>query len=433
MLEFDILSEQFFANPYPTLSAMREEAPCYYEPRLEAYVLTRYHDIERVLQDEQFSSQRVSQFSKGAPEHVQPMLDVYNRELERWLLFLDPPVHTRLRSMLRKVFGPGYIPLIEELARETVADAMSDLEATREPDLVRDFALPVPTRILARLLGIESADIELFKQWTLDIFALIGAGVADEESVRRGHRGVTSLREYVLGLIHERRARPRNDAISALAERGPDGSTADEDDIIGLCMTLIVAGHETQTSLITNALHALFMDSKSRDWVNARGGIDEDTVDELMRYDGPVFSLIRRARRDVTVAGQRIREGEFVFNILIAGNRDPRKFNDPDRLDLTRPRSSHLALGTGIHRCVGAPMARKVVREAITQFMRRFPAATAVRDQCVWQRNMSLRGLSSFPVRLRPPQWVSAATARRARRGLDIGLEPYEDVQALTA
>jgi pimeloyl-[acyl-carrier protein] synthase len=413
MSEFDILSEQFFADPYPTLSAMREEAPCYYEPRLEAYVLTRFHDIERVLKDEQFSSERVSQFGKGAPEHVQLMLGAYNRELERWMLFLDPPVHTRLRSMLRKVFGaPGYIPLVEDLAREAVADALSKLEAARSPDIVRDFAAPVPTRILARLIGVEPADIERFKQWTVDIFALIGAGVADEPAVHVGYRGVQSLREYILGLIHERRERPSDDAISILAARDPDGSTLDEDDIIGLCMTLIVAGHETQTSLITNALYALFTDSRSRDWVIKRDGIGEDAVDEFIRYDGPVFSLIRRARCDVPIAGQLVRKGEFVFNILIAGNRDPRKFHDPDRLDLTQPRSSHLGLGAGIHRCVGATMARKVVREAITQFVRRFPSASAVRDQCVWQRNMSLRGLSSFPVRLRSSQSVTSFPVR---------------------
>ncbi len=403
--EYDVLSEGFFADPYPTLSAMRKDHPCWYDPRLDAYVITRYNDIFRVLCDDRFSSQRVRQFVRGAPDNLQDKIDVYVTELERWLLFCDPPIHSVLRARLIKGFGPQFLPLIEETAAAAVATALARLAEVDDPDVIRDFAYPVPTQILARLLGIDRADIERFKQWTNDIFTLIGSGVANEESVLIGYRGVTELRSYVLDLIREKRERPQDDVLSALCRKdaSDDDAQIGDDDIVALFMTIIVAGHETSTNLIGNAIHGILGDPRCREWVAARNGVSEEAVDELVRYDGPVFSLIRRAKCDVAIGGSLVKEGSFVFSMLNSGNRDPRKFGDPDRLNFDRPLPAHLGFGTGIHRCVGATMARIVVREAVSGFMRSFPAIT-VSDGCVRQRNMSIRGFTSFPVRLQTPK-----------------------------
>lgn len=399
MPDFDILSDAFFADPYPVFAQMRKDAPCYYDTRLEAHILTRFRDVERALGGEDFSAERVDQWGKGAPAEVQDELAFFTRELKRWIPFNNPPIHTRLRSRLGASFGPQTLPRIEHLARTIVAEGLAQLEASTDPDLIRDFAFPVPATILAELMGIPRADIDRFKQWTVEIFTLIGAGVASEEAVLTGHRGILAMREYCLALIDERRARPRDDVVSALIATGtPDDQVTDED-VAGMVMTMIAAGHETSTHLIGNAIHAVLNDERSRELI-LKQGLGVDAVDEFARYDGVVFSVIRLAKSDLSINGELVTQGAPVFCMLNSANRDQRVNRDPDRLDLTRAKVSHLGFGTGIHKCIGSVMARTVVREAVQQFIQHFPAASTPTGRPTWIRNLGVRGLVDFPVRL---------------------------------
>jgi cytochrome P450 len=353
-----------------------------------------------VLKDERFSAKKVRQWGKGAPDSVHNELELYNRELERWVPFNDPPVHTGLRARLVSAFGQQTVPWIRELAKTIVAEGLRDLAAAGEPDIIRDFAYPAPARVLAELLGITRSDIDKFKQWTVEIFSLIGAGVATEQSVLAGCRGVVELRKFVLELIRERKSKPREDVLSALSTSNVGGADISDDDIVGLVMTMIIAGHESTTHLIGNSLYGIFRDEKLRTWIKGQGGITEEQVEELARYDTPFFSIIRLAGTDLVLSGQMVRKGQPIFSMLNSGNRDPRVFRKADEIDFTRQARDHLGFGTGIHRCLGAMMARAVVKEAITQFLQRFPNASAELSQCAWLRNMSLRGLDRFPVKL---------------------------------
>ena len=190
MGEYDLLGEAFYADPYPTLAEMRREDPCWFDPRLNAFITTRYHDVRRVLYDhDDFSSARAAVFVNGAPPHLRGKVDVYVGELSRWLLFVDPPHHTVLRARLLQSLGPRFLDLVTEAAEQAVTEALHKIQARPTADVISDFAYPVPTRVLARVLGISDADIERFKAWTTDIFTLIGAGVADEAAVEAGYRG----------------------------------------------------------------------------------------------------------------------------------------------------------------------------------------------------------------------------------------------------
>lgn len=398
MPDFDILSDTFFADPYPTFAAMRRDAPCYYDTRLEAHILTRYRDVEHALGGEDFSAERVDQWGKGAPAQVQDELAFFTRELKRWIPFNDPPVHTHLRTRLGASFGPHNLPRIEQLAREHVALGLAALDPAAEIDFIRDFAFPVPSRILAALMGIPAGDIGLFKQWTVEIFTLIGAGVATEEAVRTGHRGIGAMRDYCRALIDERRAQPQDDVVSALIATGTPDDPLTDDDVAGMVMTMIAAGHETTTYLIGNAVHAVMSDAGSRALVLG-AGLAAEAVEEFARYDGAVFSIIRRARADLTIGGELVPQGAPVFCMLHSANRDPRVNRDPDRLDLARAKLTHVGFGSGIHKCIGSLMARTVVREAVQEFFRRFPAAQPAGD-VTWIRNLGLRGMATFPVQL---------------------------------
>lgn len=399
MPDFDILSDEFFADPYPTLALMRRDAPCYYDTRLEAHILTRYRDVERALGGEEFSAERVDQWGKGAPDHVQQELGFFTSELKRWIPFNDPPIHTRLRARLGASFGPKNLPKIEQLARTEVAEGLDRLDAARDVDLIRDFAFPVPARILTTLMGIPPEDIGHFKQWTVEIFTLIGAGVASEDAVLTGHRGIAAMRAYCRDLIDQRRAQPRDDVVSALIATGTPDDPVTDDDVAGMVMTMIAAGHETTTYLIGNAIHAVMQDERCRGTILAQG-LAADAVEEFARFEGAVFSIIRRARADLTINGELVAQGAPVFCMLHSANRDPRVNRDPDRLDLNRAKLTHVGFGSGIHKCIGSLMARTVVREAVHQFFQRFPAATTPAGQATWIRNLGLRGLATFPVRL---------------------------------
>jgi cytochrome P450 len=398
--DYDLLGEAFRADPYSILAQMRRNDPCWYDHRLGAYVLTRYGDVARVLQDDDFSARRVGQFTRGAPDHLRAKVDVYVDALERWLLFIDPPHHTRLRSKLQRAFGPTLLPVIEIAAQDAIRMSLEALEATTRVDAIEAYAYPVPTHVLARVFGISDSDVELFKRWTTEIFTLIGAGVADEQAVEAGYRGVLELRDYVVSLLEQKRCRPAADMLSALATPPePEDEGIGEEDIVGLFMSMIVAGHETSTSLIGNALHAILSDPSARARVAGPAELPEAAVDEFIRYDGPVASMLRRAKRDVVIAGTVVPEGSFLFSMLISANRDPRQFPSPDRLDFDRPLPTHLGFGVGMHRCVGAFMARAVVRRAVQAFLRQYPEAE-IDGECIWQKNTSLRGLATMHVNL---------------------------------
>jgi cytochrome P450 len=401
--EYDLLSEAFYKDPHAVLAEMRRKNPCWFDHRLGAYVVTRYGDVSRILQDDDFSAQRVGQFTRGAPEHLRGKVKAYVDALERWPLFIDPPHHTRLRARLQRAFGPALLPTITNEAKQAVRNALEEIDGAACIDAIARFAYPVPTGVLAKVFGISDNDIERFKRWTTEIFALIGAGVADEQAVEAGYRGVMELRDYVLRLLDEKRRAPGNDMLSALAAP-PDGEgdvEVGEEDLIGLFMSMIVAGHETSTNLIGNALRAVMLDRTTRDRVIGPADLPEAAIDEFVRYDGPVASMLRMAKRQVVIAGTVVPEGSFLFSMLLSANRDPRKFPAPDRLDLDRPLSAHVGFGVGRHRCVGAFMARVVAREAVQSFMRRFPNAT-VAEGCVWHRNTSFRGLRAMPAFLGP-------------------------------
>ena len=358
MADYDLLSADFYCDPYPILAEMRREDPCWFDHRLGAFVLTRYGDVARVLQGEDFSAQRVRQFTRGAPDHLRAKVEAYVDALERWLLFVDPPHHTRLRARLQRAFGPALLPVIGAATRDAVQAALDELDGAGSADVIAAFAYPVPTRVLARVFGISDADIERFKRWTSEIFALIGAGVADANAVEAGYRGVVELRDYVLAMLAEKRRTPSDDMLSALARpRGEESENeVDDEDLVGLFMSMIVAGHETSTNLIGNALRAVMLDPALRERVCGPSELPEAAVEEFVRFDGPVASMLRRAKRDIVIAGTFVPEGSFLFSMLHLG--EPRSAPVPvarppgPRPTLARPcrfRGRHASLRRRLH------------------------------------------------------------------------------------
>jgi hypothetical protein len=399
-MRYDILNPAFYADPHPVLHRMRAADPVYWHTELEAWILTRYRDIETVLRDERASSARVEQLGKGAPPHVRDRLDAYVRFLSSWPLFRDKPGHPPLRAALARAMAPiGEEASLNDFMDRMVEDAVARAEQLGEVDFVSHFAYPVPTAVIAKILGIPQEDAPRFKHWTTEIFKLIGAGLATEESVERGYQGVVALQQYTRELIARRRSKREDDLISRLLAETESGIVSD-DDIVASAALMVVAGHETTTSLLATALFALLRHPDQLEAVRADPSLVDGVFDEALRYEGPVFSLIRRAADDMSVGGRTIRKGQYVFSMLCAGNRDPAHFTDPDRFDARRREQGHLAFGLGAHFCIGVRLARVVTRCVLSRVIR-LPHLRLASDDVRWEPNISFRALCRLPITLR--------------------------------
>jgi len=398
-VEYDLLSPGFYADPHPTLHRMRAADPVYWHPALEAWIVTRYRDIDALLRDARASSARVEQLGKGAPPHTRAKMDEYVRFLSAWPLFRDRPGHPPLRAALARAFAPvGIEDGLEELLDCLVEETLAQARGLGEVDFVSHFAYPIPARIIAEVLGIPPEDIPQFKQWTTDIFSLIGAGLANEASVEAGYRGVVALQQYTRDLIARRRSQRKNDLISRLLADASGGALID-DDIVASCALMVVAGHETTTSLLATALFALLRHPDQLDQVRDDPLLIDAVFDESLRHEGPVFSLIRRAAEDLCVGDRTVRRGQYMFSMLCAGNRDPARFCEPDRFDIRRREQGHLAFGLGPHFCIGVRLARVVTRGVLRRILQE-PGLKLVSTDAAWEPNISFRALSRLQIAL---------------------------------
>jgi cytochrome P450 len=395
---YDLFSQAFLADPFPTLRRMREEHPVYFHPLLNAWVLTRYDDIQAVLHDRRFSNERSEQLANGAPPHMQGELAVCDRFFSLWMVFRDPPRHTLLRALVSKAMTAKTIEGARPFVEETVARALDAAVAVGRMDLVKDLAEPLPALTIARLLGVPSADVGTFKAMTADVFSHIGAAVATEEVIARSHRGATGLLAYFRGLIDARRKAPGEDLLSRLVHAEEQGAALDEEELTATCAMLLAAGHETTTHLIGNAVLALLRSPAELDALRADAALYPSAIEEILRYDGAVLTVGRRALEDVEIGGERVAAGQYLFCHLHGGNHDPARYADPDRLDVRRKDVRQLDFGQGIHHCIGAPLARLEAQIALRQVVERLPDLRLPPASLSWIPSIVVHGLTSLPV-----------------------------------
>ena len=395
--KYDLLGPEFFADPHPTFRKMRAEDPVYWHPQLEMWFLTRYDDIDRLVSDPAFSTERTDQYGRGAPPAMKEKLEVVNDFLYLWMVFADPPRHTRIRSLVAKAFTPrvihGLRPFVRDLAEQRIGAA----RGSGRLDLIKDYAYPLPSAVIAEILKIPPEDMDTFKTWTDDVMMLLGPGVSREQAVERAYRGVVGLKGYFEKIIDERRRRPGGDVLSTLmmARDVDEALTAEE--LVATCSMLLVAGHETTTYQIGNAIVELLRHPAQLALLRSRPDLLGSAIEESLRYNGAVFQVMRRATRDIDLQGSIIPAGQCAFGLLHAGNRDPAKYSDPDRLDIIRNEARHLAFGHGFHTCLGVALARMEVQIAVAQVVA-LPGLALATDHCEWLPSLAVRGLKSLPV-----------------------------------
>jgi cytochrome P450 len=390
---FNPLLPEFHSDPYPFYRRLREEDPVHHSA-LGIWVLTRYDDVVTVLRDPRFGRE-------GMAELMEARLGVPARPANtRDMLFRDPPDHTRLRALVSRAFTPRVVEAMRPHIQDIVDGLLDRIEGAHGMDVIEDLAYPLPVTVICEMLGVPTADQDVFKQWSADIARSLDAAIlpAGSEVMARGQEAGDALREYFRSLIAVRRKQPQPDLLSALIAAEERGDKLSEPELLATCSLLLIAGHETTVNLIGNGLFALLRHPAELQALADDPALIPTGVEELLRFDGPVQRTGRMTMADVEIGGRRIPKGSIVAAVIGAANRDPEHFHDPDRLDVARQENRHIAFGFGIHFCLGAPLARIEGQVAIGTLLRRMPALKLVSDTPVWRESSVLRGLKTLPV-----------------------------------
>jgi pimeloyl-[acyl-carrier protein] synthase len=396
--EYSALFEGKLANPYPFFHRLRSEDPVHWSERFGSWLLTRYSDVSLTLRDPRLSANRTGVFMAQLPPTIALGLQPLHQHLQTWLSNSDPPRHTRLRSLVSKAFTPKLVEGLRAQIQGIVDALLECVQSKHHMDIILDIAYPLPAAVISDMLGVPLEDRERFKQWAEDIMAFTGGGaLALSRIAVKAQESLFEMYDYFGGLMRERRRRPQADLISILTSVEEKGDMLGEEDLLGLCDQLLTAGHDTTRNLIGNGMLALLRNPDQLDKLKRDPSLVVSAVEELLRFDSPLQRQTRVAKEDFTLGGKQISKGQPVLAMLGAANRDPSQFSDPDTLDICRRNNGHLAFGSGIHYCIGAPLSRLEGHIAINTILQRFPSIRLATGDLEWRENMSVRGLKSLP------------------------------------
>jgi len=398
--DLDLRSPANLRDPYPVHRELRDHDPVHWSEGLQGWIVTRYADVLEVFnRPTRFSSER---FRKLAPRFRsdRPEVHAVASVLSDWLVFRDPPDHTRLRDLLQKTFTPRHLEKNRDGIQITI-DSLLDRAAGRgEMDFIRDFAFPLPAIVIAILLGARKDDIEDIKLWSDRLAAHVGGAVDGRDNFSEAKAGLDELVGYFRTLLAQRSRRSGDDLMSLLLRAEHEGERLSEEEVISNCVLLLFAGHETTTNLLGNGLFHLLRDPERERELRAQPQLVGRAVEEFLRIECPVAATIKVALEDFEWHGARIQRGERLIPFMASANRDPRQFERPDSLDIARHPNRHLTFGYGIHFCLGAPLARLEAQLAFDTLLRRFPHLLLSDPEPRWKPQVFMRGLETLPLRL---------------------------------
>jgi len=384
------------ADPYPIYAFMREREPVHHAPD-GSWVLTRYDHSAALLRDPRFSTNPARLTEGPDPASMGPIRQVGST----LMMFLDPPDHTRLRSLVSQAFTPRMVESLRPRIQLLVDELLDAVVETGAMDVLADLAYPLPTVVICELLGVPPEDREKFKAWSSDASRLLD-GYLDQAAMDKGMVAGMYLFQYFTDLVEERRSQPREDLLSALIAAGDGGDALTHAELLSTATLLFVAGFETTMNLVGNGTLALLRNPGELARLRDDPSLVRTGIEELLRYDGPVHVTARIATEDVPIGGFTVREGEQVVAVLGAANRDPAQFPEPDRLDVARTPNRHLGFGGGPHFCLGAALARMEGQIAFETMLRRLPDLELATEHPGYRDHFVIRGVTELGVRFSP-------------------------------
>jgi cytochrome P450 len=402
-LVYDPSDPETLRNPHAIFAQLRAEDPVHWSDPMQAWIVTRYDLAGEVLIDaETYSAERLGTVRKHLPAPVQDIATQILRWLSHWMVFRDPPDHTRLRRHMIKVLN---LPVFEAL-RGSISDiAGMLLDALPRGEVVNVlpvFSIQLPGMVIMDLMGVPRERLLEVKGWSDDMMLFIGSARGVPDKYERARCGAVSMAALFHGMIQERRAAPRGDMLSQLIVSEAGGDRLSDDELIGSLMMVLNGGHETTANLINNSLLALAQhpDQVAALRRNPDGMVR--AVDEFLRYDSPVLSIGRVVRRETELGGKQLSPGERIFAMLVAANRDRDVFANPDALDIERNPNPHMAFGKGHHFCLGTPLARIEGQVAVECLLERFSVIELGEpvQNIPWINSMVTRGPTRLPLEL---------------------------------
>ena len=378
-VDFNPLASELRADPLPQYEKLRSKDPVHRMRLVDGWILTRYEDIDMVLRDHRRFG------NLGRDYGYLPYIS---------MLDLDPPEHTRLRSLVVHGFTPRAVNSLEPRIAKMVDELLEELAGKPRFDLIHDIAFPLPIIVIAELLGVPPEDRDKFREWS-EVAALVVDPLLDSQQIRDVRQTIEELFDYLETIAEDRRRHPQDDLVTALVNAEEDGERLSREDLLINLVLVLVAGNETTRNLIGNGTLALMKNPDQLQRLRDDLGLLDSAIDEMLRYDSPVQLDSRIARESVEIGGKRIEPDQRVLCALGAANHDPEVFPEPERFDVGRAPRNHLSFGRGIHYCLGAPLAKLEARVVFTGLLSRFETLRLVAEPR-YRDQITLRGLEDL-------------------------------------
>ncbi len=393
---YHLLDPAILANPYPLYQRLRTEDPVHWDPYLHVWVVTRYADIVKVLLE--FSAERTptpERFAEMGLKELSPIAQVMVRQM----LFMDPPTHTRIRTLASFAFTPQRVAALRDHIRHIVKSLIDTAVPQGGMDVIADLAEPLPYTVTAEMLGVPVNDAPQLKAWSQDFAEILGNFQHNPERAPRVRLAVDEMTRYFQSAIQEIKRHPKEGLINSFINADVDGDRFTEEEIIANTIVTMVGGQETTTNLIGNGVLTLLRHPEEFERLKNDHSLIPSTVEEMLRFEPPSQQTARLAPYDVELGGRQLRKRQAVIAVMAAGNRDPEKFPEPNRFDITRIDNRHLSFGWAAHFCFGAALARIEGQVAFEAILKRIPDLRLTTDPLKWRSNLGLRGLTALNVK----------------------------------
>lgn len=390
-------------DPYPTYTRLLEEGPIHYVEaagKWAVWSVFTHAECQAVAKDPRCSAKRANQMLLPLPFSRQAEFKELARMLSLWLIFMDPPEHTRLRKLLNRGFSQAAVEALRPQMEEVVGRMLKTLTPGSEVDLMREFANPMPVRIISEMMGVPEALHGTFVNWSRAIAVFRGNPNRTVEEAQAAQDALVNMTEFFRKTVADRRRNKGTDLISLLIDIEEDGDALTEEELYAQCIALLFAGHETTRNLIGNGMYTLLKHPQETAELRDNPQMIRSAVEELLRFESPVQFTARVLKEEMEVCGQRIPKGWSILCMLGAANRDPSQFKNPNQLDLKRLNNQHLAFSAGPHFCIGNQLARLEGQVAIMNLLRRFPNLKLTGPKPEWADTFGFRGLKTLSVTL---------------------------------
>ncbi len=398
-----VFNDETLQDPYPTYTRLLEEGPLHYVDvgsKWPVWSVFGHAECSSIAKDPRCSAKRAQQLLLSLPLSRQSEFSELARMFSLWLIFMDPPEHTRLRKLLNKGFSPAAIEALRPPIENLVDRMLKPLKPGMEIDLLSAFAYPMPVSVISEMMGVPDALHGTFADWSRAIAVFRGSPNRTVEHAHAAQDAMLHLTDYFRKTVAERKRNKGDDLISLLIDIEEEGEVLTEEEVYAQCIALLFAGHETTRNLIGNGMYTLLQYPEPTAELRENPEMIRSAVEELLRYESPVQFTARVLKEDIELCGQHIPKKWTILCMLGAANRDPKRFKDPNQLDLKRLNNQHLAFSAGPHACIGGQLARLEGQVAILNLVQRFPNMKLVGPRQEWASTFGLRGLTSLRVTL---------------------------------